>query len=442
MIGVEFAKLVAAEAVHAEWSTGLLNRAKKLYLSTAIVALMAITAMGVYGFLAKGHLEAAAPIAPVELQIAQKEARQGQLREELDRLTTQQNQLNSSVDAMISNSQSARDARAGLRARAQASGERAATQTRIDTINGEMNTITQELVPLKMKVAEVNTKLGPLQYVADLFGWEDPEAAVRLIILLLMFAFDPLAIVLMIVGTNIWSRWSRGPKGPPAPAAPSPEPEPETEEPETEAAEPISEPIIASQPTPAPVSISPVQNIDRSEEGWAFEPDHRPISVTEVLRDLELRPHEPETPPPPPVGEDLGEDDYSALLSGDMPVFVPTPHPGSWGYVSEAPLFSRSADEVEEIEIEIPAEVEPTGSLLPELEELLQKKTEKSDAEVLVELVEQNPELAEEVEEILEDNPDLLDEVVKVTETPSRGWLDGAEVAPVIVNNDPPESQA
>lgn len=192
-VSLEAGKIVAAGWLHANWHNKAVNWLHKTYMTTAVVVLMVITALGIYGFLSKGHLEQQASGAPVVLQITQKETRIDQLKGQITILNARQDQLDTAVNAIIAD-----NAQGGLRVRRQQAAERAEIRKELDQANQEINTITTELVPLKTDVAEVDAKLGPVKYLAEAFGWENPEAAVRLVILLLMFAFDPLAVVMVI----------------------------------------------------------------------------------------------------------------------------------------------------------------------------------------------------------------------------------------------------
>ena len=192
-VSLEAGKLVAAGWLHANWHNPVVNKLHKSYMTMAVVVLMIITALGIYGFLSKGHLEQQASGAPVALAIAQKEARIEQLNTQIAGFNARQAQLDTAVNSIIAD-----NATGGLRARRQQTSERAEITRGVEAANAEINAITTELVPLKLEVAGVEAKLGPIKYLADAFGWKDPEAAVRLVILLLMFAFDPLAVVLVI----------------------------------------------------------------------------------------------------------------------------------------------------------------------------------------------------------------------------------------------------
>jgi hypothetical protein len=317
---LEGSKLVAAGWLHANWRNRRVSRLHKSYMLLAIAALMLITSMGVYGFLARGHLEQAATAAPVQIEIAQKEERLKQLNGDLSRYNAQQSQINDTTSAFLRND----DAKAGLRARQSMGAERRGVQKNIDSTNSEINQINKDLVPLRVKSSATEAKLGPVKYVAALFGWTDPEAAVRLIILILMFAFDPLAVVMMVSSTITLGEWleSRRP------------------------VEPKLDPPAAPVVEPAPLA----------------------------------RPPEPEAPP--------------AQATEDEPVFRPSPNPGTWGYVAEPVIdFGVKEPMAPLAEEPAPEEVRPADQLV----------------------------------EILEQHPELLQNIIDAVETPKPKiihWLD------------------
>lgn len=200
MIVLESSKLVAAGWLHANWKNPNVNFIHKTYLSLAVVALMIITSIGIYGFLSKGHLEQAAPMAGIELQINAKQQEIQMLQDGNNQLMQEQKQLDAGVNAFLQNG-SLRGAQAGLKARNRQSTERANIQKQLDANNAKIQALNAEILPLKQQNVEVEAKLGPVKYVAQLFGWQDTDKAVRLVILTIMFAFDPLAVILLISAT-------------------------------------------------------------------------------------------------------------------------------------------------------------------------------------------------------------------------------------------------
>ena len=193
---LEAGKVVAATWAHEHWSDPNVSKLHKGYLVAAVCALMLVTSLGIYGYLSKGHLEQSAPMAGTNLQIQQGELRIQQIEADNARLTTRLNQLDQSVNVMLGNDRATQ----GLRARRQQASERTEINSAMDANNQQIQQIQTELLPLKTANLEVEAKLGPVKYVAELFGWQDPEVAVRMIILIIMVAFDPLALVLILSG--------------------------------------------------------------------------------------------------------------------------------------------------------------------------------------------------------------------------------------------------
>jgi hypothetical protein len=193
-LALEAGKLATASWIHSNWKNPKVKWPLRSYLVVAVVALMLITSLGIYGFLAKGHLEQSAPLAPVELEIANKQADIDAAKADLESQKQRLAQLDAAVNSMIGVDKAER----GLRYRRSQSAERAEIQRAIQADTAKIQSISKELVPLKLQVNDVETKLGPVKYVAELFGIKDSEAAVRIVILVIMFAFDPLAVVMVL----------------------------------------------------------------------------------------------------------------------------------------------------------------------------------------------------------------------------------------------------
>jgi hypothetical protein len=204
---LESSKLVAAGWLHSNWKNPNVNFVHKAYLTIAVIALMIITSIGIYGFLSKGHLEQAAPIAGIELQIAAKQQQIQMLQDSNTRLEEEQKQMDAGVSAFLQGG-SLKGAQAGLKARGRQSSERASIQKQMEANNDQIQKLDTDILPLKQQTVEVEAKLGPVKYVAQLFGWQDTDKAVRLVILTIMVAFDPLAVILLISATISFGEWA------------------------------------------------------------------------------------------------------------------------------------------------------------------------------------------------------------------------------------------
>ena len=116
---------------------------------------------------------------------------------------------------------------------------------KIDDYNIQIDTIYDGLIEIKDEkfeaesiVRELEKEVGPIKYVAQLVYGDDSasvlDKAVRLFILLLVFVFDPLAVILIIAANQTLLRYginleSNGPPIPPTPTEPPPSNELEQE---------------------------------------------------------------------------------------------------------------------------------------------------------------------------------------------------------------------
>ena len=196
-IALEAGKVASTGWLHFNWKNPKVALPHKIYMVSAIVALMLITSLGIYGFLAKGHLEEQTPLAPIELAISQKQSQIDFLNKDKESQNIRLTQLDSAVNSLIGDNRAVQ----GLKYRKSQYYERKQIQASINSDNVQIQKLTTDLTPLKLKINDVETKLGPIKYFGQLIGLKDTDAAVRIVILLLMFAFDPLALFLVISST-------------------------------------------------------------------------------------------------------------------------------------------------------------------------------------------------------------------------------------------------
>lgn len=189
---LELAKLVTASWVYRNWKTA--NRLLKTYFTIAVVILSFITSMGVFGYLSGAHIEHTTVGGSAQLKIEQlenkKESAERRLKnaqtslDTLDRLTTAEDVLDANF---IRNRQKR---------------ERATLNEEIESATADIETIETDLIPLKTENLKLEAEVGPIKYVAELFYGSGDDAtigkAVRMMIIILIFVFDPLAILLII----------------------------------------------------------------------------------------------------------------------------------------------------------------------------------------------------------------------------------------------------
>lgn len=192
---LEVGKIVTTKWVHANWQNPQAPWYFRGLLCFFVACLMAITSLGIYGYLSRGHLEQQAPLAGLGIQVAQLETQLKQKQTENEQLQTRLGQISRITDKSLESS-----GKAALRAANSQKKESADIQKRIDANNTTINELTTKLVPLKMKTGDVQGELGVAKFIAEAAGWA-PEKAIRIIISLIMAAFDPLALSMFIMGS-------------------------------------------------------------------------------------------------------------------------------------------------------------------------------------------------------------------------------------------------
>jgi len=189
---LEVGKLVTASWLYQNW-----NRAPfllKSYFTVAVAVLMLITSMGIYGFLSKAHIDQGVGAGDAQAQIELIEQRIAQEQTTINRYEQQLTQLDEALSRYIELGAVTK----GLEARKEQEPEREAIRTGVDNSYSQIDTYRSEIAELKSEVRAFEVEVGPVKYIAELLGQEDLDAAVRYVILCLIFVFDPLAVLLVI----------------------------------------------------------------------------------------------------------------------------------------------------------------------------------------------------------------------------------------------------
>ena len=88
---LEAAKLISATYLHRFWKK--INILLKLYLTSAVVILMFITSLGIYGFLTAAYQETANELSFMDKEITVIEMKKSRFQEQLNGYSTEKNQL-------------------------------------------------------------------------------------------------------------------------------------------------------------------------------------------------------------------------------------------------------------------------------------------------------------------------------------------------------------
>ena len=197
---LEFAKLVTAAYLHLVWDK--LNY-QKWYLVTAVVVLMLITSLGIFGFLSKANIEQTlqGDSYSLEMSIIQK-----RIDGEEGKLLRLENRLEG-LDTIINTAQP-KDRNYIDRRQKE---ERGLIAEDMDGIIDQVVAYNEELMPLKREQLKQEGEIGPIKYIAEvIYGQEESvkylDNAVRWVIFALIFVFDPLAVLLLISSVGLIAR--------------------------------------------------------------------------------------------------------------------------------------------------------------------------------------------------------------------------------------------
>jgi hypothetical protein len=199
---LEVAKLVTASWLYRNWkSTGILL---KTYLTTAVIVLMCITSIGVFGYLSKAHLDQTAPAGDTVAKVERIDQQIQKLQKEVDSADRIVLQLDNAVTTLTEYSKIS-GAGGALAIRKEQQAERTQLQAIISESLTQIDQLEDKKFELMIDVRKLESEVGPIRYVAELFyGNEkaDLESAVRFVIILLVMVLDPLAVLLLIAANQ------------------------------------------------------------------------------------------------------------------------------------------------------------------------------------------------------------------------------------------------
>ena len=204
---LEVSKLVVASWLYRNWDD--LPKLLKSYFLVAVVILMTLTSMGIFGFLSKAHLDQAVPTGDVQAKIELIDEKIKSEKEIINEARATLAQLDKQVNETINRTANATDTKAidrSVQIRKQQYKERKQLFEAISTAQAEVSKLQQEKAPLAQQARKIEAEVGPIKYIAALIYGDNPdqnvlEKAVRWVIIMIVSVFDPLA-VLMLVGYN------------------------------------------------------------------------------------------------------------------------------------------------------------------------------------------------------------------------------------------------
>jgi Skp family chaperone for outer membrane proteins len=185
----------------------------KAYLCVAVVVLMLITSMGIFGFLSKAHSDQGMVSGDVQAKIAIYDEKIKTERENIDANRKALKQMDEAVDQVMGRSADEKGADKAVAIRRAQQKERARLLADIAEAQKKITVLNEERAPIAAEVRKVEAEVGPIKYIAALIYGDNPDAnllerAVRWVIILLVTVFDPLAVMMLLAATES-RKWIR-----------------------------------------------------------------------------------------------------------------------------------------------------------------------------------------------------------------------------------------
>ena len=195
---LEVGKLVAASWLYNNWRNKLVPRAIKAYLTFAVVVLIFITSMGIFGFLSKAHLDQVQPTSSNNIKIELIDNQIIQQEKIIERSNKTLTLLDSALEKYVDMEYVTR----GLKEREKQKPERDKLTLAINNASDEIAKLTTKKATLELEQYKIEAEVGPIKYIAELIYGDEAkdhfDKAVRWVIIVLIFVFDPLAVLLLI----------------------------------------------------------------------------------------------------------------------------------------------------------------------------------------------------------------------------------------------------
>ena len=203
---LEVGKLVAASWLYNNWQSDI-PRLLKSYLFIAIIVLVFITSMGIFGFLSKAHLDQVKPTSGNNIKLEQITNQIERQQVVIDRSQKTLTLLDKALEVYIDKEYVTR----GLKERAKQEEERTALNNAIENASDKIQELSDKKATLSLAQDKIEAEVGPIKYVAELIYGENAkdnlDKSVRIVILILIFVFDPLAVLLLIAANISLRQW-------------------------------------------------------------------------------------------------------------------------------------------------------------------------------------------------------------------------------------------
>ena len=322
--GLEIGKIITTTALHRYWKK--ISALLKIYLTTSVVILMLITSAGIYGFLSNAYQKTANQLEIHEGEVSVFEGKKVLFENSVDNnrtLIEQKNRRSEQLSQLRTTQETRLDSAKTYRDRNNARKDIETSNTEIQKLSDEIDVLSQNNLALNDSINKYNTmilelrsssdiagEIGPLKYISELTG--TPMAkVVNLLILLLVFVFDPLAVALVLMTNRIFELERK-------------------DEPQVVENKPI---IVNKQPTPEPVTQVVEQKEIVQEEPLMMDEQHEDEEIILEKNDVikeEIKEETKEEIVETPINNDdvskIKREDIKEIRNRGFSVNVPNPN--------------------------------------------------------------------------------------------------------------------
>lgn len=272
-------KVIATVWLHNNWKR--VGLAFKAYLIPAIAFLMILTSMGIFGYLSKAHSDQSLVSGDSLARVSVYDEKIKTAKDNIDTSRKALKQMDEAVDQVMGRSQDEKGADKAVAIRRGQTKERVRLQAEIAAEQKTIGKLNEERAPLAAEFRKVESEVGPVKYIAALVYGDNPDAnllekAVRLVIMMIVLVFDPLALTL-ILAANRQFEWAREGSGGWVHDREPPAYEPDDGPVDPEVLEQLRARAQQDLPTGELVSRQELFPTDPHPPGWMFKPDPAPV---------------------------------------------------------------------------------------------------------------------------------------------------------------------
>ena len=193
---LEIGKLITASWLYQNWKR--VPFLLKSYLTLAVVVLMFITSMGIFGYLSKAHIDQGKGVAEIYLKVERVDNRIETERNTIGRYEKQLTNLDTALNRYLDLGAVSK----GLAKREEQEPERKELVRLINDSQKRIDDFLTERSEYQLQINSFEVEIGPIKYISALIYGDEAldyiDTAVRAVILTLVFVFDPLAVLLLI----------------------------------------------------------------------------------------------------------------------------------------------------------------------------------------------------------------------------------------------------